>query len=270
VVTDEALFCVVNQGWTVQEAMGNKAQVRWIPDVYPLPDANGTYAVMLPACIRIPGGEESRHDSTGSLTVTTSSNGVRSIQYDFTQPMRMGTRQWDIGMNAQLYFPGDKPPQLVISNQLTWYESGTEITVWYNLGVEGFDRPWRAFPCDPANYTARVTAASFDRGSLTVEAHIYWEVPSGGQAPAILRRGHGELDGVPFGQRDYDRLSHLPAHHNWGGSFLVMFDQPIGSACGIQLDVPSVDGGGPLLGAWTVDCHLAPIEELTGLEVAPP
>jgi hypothetical protein len=270
IVTNDALLCVVNQGRTVEQAMRNKAQLRLVASSYPLPDTDGTYAVMIPACIRVPGREESHHAGEGVLTVSSRDIGGTIRQYEFTQPMRVGLQRWDAGWNAHLYFPGGVQPQIIFDNRLNRFEGGTEVFVGYRLGVEGFEQAWQTLPCDPAMANLRVTIATFDRGSLTVEADVYSEVAFGGHAPAILRRVHGELDGVPIDQNDYDRLSHLPAHHNWGGSFLVMFEEPIGQACGIKLDVPSIDGGGPSLGAWTVDCDLAPLAELTGLIVAPP
>jgi hypothetical protein len=272
VATDEALYCVVNQGTSVEEAMRNKAQLRFVPGTYPLPAESGDHAVMIPACIWRLRDEVSQHEGVGNVNVTAwDVSGAMRLGYELSQPMRVGDKRWDVIVRAMVYFRDEvQPTELVMSDQQTWIADGKQVTLWYFLGVEGFDQPWGAYPCEPAVASRREIVTRFDRGNLTVEYDVYMEVEYGGQGPAQLRMALGELDGVSFEQRDYARLSHQPAHHNWGGSYLVLFDEPIGQACGIKLHVPSEDGGGPELGAWTVDCDLAVIDELGGLEAVQP
>jgi hypothetical protein len=269
-VTDQALFCVINQGFSVEEAMGSKAQLRVVPGSYPLPQEDGTYPLLIPACIRVPENVESQHAGEGLLTVTTEYIGdYPYVHYAVSQPMMVGIQPWTIEMNFSIYNPGNPYPDLVLDNRLSEWEGGHEISKSYILDNEVLDYPWWAFPCLPASANRRETGGTFDRGQINVWNDVIYDIPSGGHAPAILQRGWGELDGTAFDQEDYFKLSHLPAHHNWGGSFLVMFEQPIGPACGIKLCIPSMDGGGPDLGAWTVDCSLDTIDQLTGLDPLP-
>ena len=269
VAEDGVIFCVINQGPTVEEAIGNKALLRFVPGTYPLPDEAGSFPVLLPTCILAAGGDTSKHLDTGLLTVTIREIGTSTLmQIALTQPMLVGERQWDMGLGANLYYPiGESSSGFVIGDELITQDGDRQVSLYYNFTVEGTAYSWPVYPLEPAESSPRETSVTFDRGKLVVEANLYMEAEYGGQGPAILKRAQGELDEVSFEQRDYWRLAHLPAHHNWGGSFLVLFDEPIGSACGIKLEVPSQDGGGPDLGAWTLDRDLRIIDALEGLVV---
>jgi hypothetical protein len=91
----------------------------------------------------------------------------------------------------------------------------------------------------------------------------------GGHTAAALWRAEGVLDGTPFSQTDYYKLAHQPDHHNHNGGFLVLFDQPIGEACGLQVHVPSTDGSFfyDQVEGWTIDCDGNQLQALAGLDV---
>ena len=80
----------------------------------------------------------------------------------------------------------------------------------------------------------------------------------GGTEPGALVHAEGELDGVPFSQRDYWKLLYSPLHHHIGFDFAVLFETPIGLACGIKVEAKY---GEPVL--HTVACDLANIEART-------
>jgi hypothetical protein len=80
----------------------------------------------------------------------------------------------------------------------------------------------------------------------------------GGTEPGALVHAAGALDGVPFSQGDYWKLIYNPAHHHFARDFAVLFEAPIGLACGIKVEAKN---GDPVL--HTVACDLANIEART-------
>jgi hypothetical protein len=265
-----ALHCVINQGYTVEEAYENKARLRIVPGTYPVPDTDGDYGLVIPACIEIADNVGSEHAGVGALSVTSQPLGQGTqFEYQLEQPMLVGGQAWTIGISIHMYVSSSPHPEVIFSNYLNRYENGNEVFVGYRLDNGAVDYPWWVLPCEPLNYGRREDRATFDRGEITVIHDVHWDVGSAGGAPAIFQHGFGELDGIAFDQEDYFKLAHIIAHHNWGGTFLVVFDQPIGQACAIKIQIPSQDGGGPDQGAWTLDCNLDPIDELDGFTPVP-
>jgi hypothetical protein len=269
-VDERALYCAVNMGATVEEDLTLKARLRLVPGTYALPWEDGPYALWLPACLELPGGVGSQFSGAGSLAVDIEAYGEGShASFLLEQPVSAGGSPWAITLDVSQYAYQGAPPELPLSDWLTSTAAGGEIYLFLRLSNAQLAYPWTLVPCLPAHTSRRVSRVTFDRGWMEVWHDPVDDLPSGGGGPAVFQRGTGELDGVAFDQRDYFRLAHLIAHHNWGGTFLVMFDAPIGAACGIKLCIPSVDGGGPELGAWTVDCSPAVLEALAGLSVQP-
>jgi hypothetical protein len=99
----------------------------------------------------------------------------------------------------------------------------------------------------------------------------YWRWPGG--PPIVFDRAAGEHDGVHFEQEDYFKLIHYPADLNgvWN-SFAVLFDEPIGSACGISFTNLGPDDLEVHRSASLLDCDLeevAPIEVLEATLLEP-
>ena len=83
-------------------------------------------------------------------------------------------------------------------------------------------------------------------------------VSMAGTEPGIFYHANGTLDGTAFTQDAYRELVYNPAHHHFTRNFAVLFDAPIGTACGLR-----VDGFDPYTLAATVhtiDCQLQPVE----------
>jgi hypothetical protein len=271
-VDDGALYCVLNQGATVEEDLGAKARLRIVPGSYPLPAASGQVDLLLPVCLELPGGQGSELSGPGPLAVTAEPyHQGRRLTWRLEQPLLAGGRSWAFELFVTLYTYDAAAglPILALSDRLMLHEPWGELYLSFRLGHAELGYPWPLLPCLPANSNRRVERVTFDRGWLEVWHDVVHDAEYGGGGPAILSRGFGALDGVAFDQQDYYKLGHLIAHHNWGGTFLVMFDEPVGSVCGLKLCVPSQDGGGPDPGAWAMGCDLQPIEELAGLVLEP-
>lgn len=100
----------------------------------------------------------------------------------------------------------------------------------------------------------------FEGGELTSDFFAAW---GGTPSSGLLVRASGTLDGVAFEQADYWKLVNNHDHHFFGADWAVIFDEPIGGACGLR-----VDDGNPIgsmvmydLAVHTIDCDLQYIQE---------
>ena len=79
--------------------------------------------------------------------------------------------------------------------------------------------------------------------------------------PAAFVRASGSLDGQSFEQADYWKLIYNPSHHHFSRDFAVLFDAPIGSACGLKATEVDPWGDAPPAQVHTIDCELGEIDE---------
>ena len=78
--------------------------------------------------------------------------------------------------------------------------------------------------------------------------------------PSSYVRAQGTLDGVAFDVTDYWRLPYNPEHHHFSRDFGVLFDAPIGGACGLVARKLDKWGEPPAAEVATVDWDLAVVE----------
>jgi hypothetical protein len=99
----------------------------------------------------------------------------------------------------------------------------------------------------------------FEGGDLTLELRMGESVAA--TEPAAFVRASGTLDGQGFEQDDYWKLIYNPSHHHFSRNFAVLFDAPIGSACGLKVVGVDPWGDPPPAQVHTIDCELGAIEE---------
>jgi len=117
-----------------------------------------------------------------------------------------------------------------------------------------------------------LTSCSYETGRL--HTHTL-ELAGGGELELSLRIGEslastepgaftgatGSWGGQAFSQLDYFKLIYVPFHHHFQRNFIVLFDAPIGGACGLRVsnldpfDLPAGE-------AATVDCDLQDIAKV--------
>ena len=122
------------------------------------------------------------------------------------------------------------------------------------------------YPCKTPQAVTEPEVLAVDRGHLD----LYLEVSEVGgvwiDAPRVLYRVVGELDGVAFEQVDYFRMGYAYTAHGLDREVLVMFDDPIGDACGLWGEYGR-DGKESL---FTIDCDGNWIDDLGPVEVTVP
>lgn len=263
-VESSAVFCGLVTEQPLREAPAKAFKLHLTPGTYRLPEAPGTYQMRLPLCAQGPNRETFELGGPGPLTLSQLPLGDDAFWlYRLEQGFTLGgaTRVLDVGLDVYYRASVGRPPSVVLDGQRE-HGDGPDTSVTYMSCGEPCEEPVWFEPC-PAPGEGELYAVRFDRGRVELRVRVY---PSfGPSGPAALTRASGTLDGTSFVQEDYFKLAHRPDHHNHGGGFFVRFDAPIGDACGLELEVPSRDGGWATLGGRLVDCSMQTLETLSGL-----
>jgi hypothetical protein len=99
----------------------------------------------------------------------------------------------------------------------------------------------------------------FDGGDLTLD--IRMGVSMAATEPAAFVLATGTLDGQSFEQGDYWKLIYNPTHHHFSRDFAVLFDSPIGNACGLKAAELDPWGDQPPARVHTIACDLTELAE---------
>jgi len=86
-----------------------------------------------------------------------------------------------------------------------------------------------------------------------------------GTEPGAFVHAEGTLDGTDFVQEDYFKLLYHPEHHHFSRDFGVLFDEPIGEACGVAAYYLDPWNEAPATEVKLIDCAVDPIEDRTVL-----
>ena len=100
---------------------------------------------------------------------------------------------------------------------------------------------------------------TYDGGSIELFIRMGWSPAS--TEPALFISGSGTLDGTAFEQEDFYKLIYNPEHHHFTRDFIVLFDTPISSACGIKVQELEPWPTDPFGRVALVRCDLSEIEE---------
>jgi hypothetical protein len=268
-VAADAQFCSFNTILPLAQALARAKVVRLVAGTYAFPDQSGRARAHLPFCVRAQGGRSAASADGGELTTSRRPFlGQELLEHFLLQPLTLGGTPHVLFTQTSSYFPtGDPAPTIGIGGSTV--DRVSEVFHQLCPGESCRGSSEILAPC-PAPGDGVEATVSFDRGEMTVTTVL----ASGGfgpVSPAMLARASGSLDGVSFEQADYFRLAHRPDHHNWGGGYLVLFETPIGQACGIEAYVPSADGSFWVdePAAWLVGCDLSRREALANVRPAP-
>jgi hypothetical protein len=99
---------------------------------------------------------------------------------------------------------------------------------------------------------------SFAGGQMVLDVMI--GMAGAGTGPSAFVKASGTLDGTAFQQTDYWKLVYRPEHHHFRRNFAVLFDAPIGGACGVKVENVK---DAQLVQMHTINCDLSNIEART-------
>ena len=124
--------------------------------------------------------------------------------------------------------------------------------------------------CTHASSTLNTHLIELVDGS-SVDFHLRIGQSMASTEPGAFVRAVGTFAGISFDQQDYFHLVYRPEHHHFVRHFAVLFDEPIQGACGLEVsNVEPWYGTSDSAVAYTVDCDLNRIEELTISRVTVP
>lgn len=83
-----------------------------------------------------------------------------------------------------------------------------------------------------------------------------------GTEPGAFVEARGTYQGEEFVQEDYFKLIYHPSHHHFERAFAVLFDEPRGDVCGIEVSNLEPFGDDVPDQAFTVDCELNRLDEI--------
>ncbi len=272
-VTAGAEYCgAFDEIRSLDQEYAIKAKIRIAPGTYPLADTAGIYAFALPVCFEgKPGSVMPSFAGAGEVEVLTSENPVTSsasFAHVFNQPLsHSDTGTWSFQGHTSYWETGDPPrplpPPLDGTPLDAWGDTGHATELWLCEGVDCDQWVDVRFEACAADYPRQLNVITFEGGEVTFELGITGGVGTE-EMLSVFPRASGTLDGTPFAQTDYFKLVYSADHHHFIRNFAVLFDQPIGGACGLKVlefvaNAPTIDL--PL--ASTIDCNLTDLEVRT-------
>tara|TARA_Y100001968_G_scaffold317764_1_gene347168 strand:+ start:465 stop:1535 length:1071 start_codon:yes stop_codon:yes gene_type:complete len=266
-VSSAALYCAMfNESRSLEQEPSFKAQLRLIPGSYGLPHEEGLSSMALPVCIKLAEGQgEAVMDGTGNVQTTTS-GWQESTFYShlLEQPMTDSkSSEWWLKGTLRLEATGSQSPAPLLAD-------GSAPSAWSGTGLEFSLCPDDAqscyegrhfLSCNPTGYRLQRHSLQFNGGELQLD--IRMGESAAATEPAAFIRAAGNLDGQDFEQTSYWKLIYNPTHHHFSRDFALLFDSPIGGACGIKAINLDPWGDAPPGQVFTVDCELSNIEERT-------
>lgn len=229
-VVGDALYCAYpRQFHTLAEAAALKDRARVVSGEYPFPLAAAGAPYRLPACVeRAPGAPEPSALVAGTVRAE---------------------RQTDFDTPDGYYVQGELPradasaPRFRVSFRTPLdplrLEVGGVSTDFAALSLTRCESPGcdtasdvRYYPCTFASNTC--DEVDFTGGTLKIDQY-HWagSVGAGFAAPVRVR---GALDGTTFDLSSYAQLTLSFGHHAFSRGLRLMFDAPIGGACGLEVE----------------------------------
>ncbi|MBW1808003.1 MAG: hypothetical protein JRJ19_12235 [Deltaproteobacteria bacterium] len=268
-ILDESVYCAsFNEARTLKEEYDMKARMKFVPGDYPLPAENGTYPFLLPVCFEMrEAGTQPLINGEGTILANhTDYDG--GIQYRFTidQPMQTaGGVDWIYHLELNAWKPIEQTEIAILDGA---YQDPYGIFITNMLCIDECWTPdsYQFESCHFDSARHQYHTVDFEGGQLVL--HVMMGDSMASTEPAAFVRGNGALHGTAFDQLDYYKLIYNPEHHHFARDFAVLFDQPIGGACGLLatgMDMYEPNGKGELA---TINCDLSEIDKLTITNIA--
>lgn len=278
VVTAGATYCGhFKEMRNLEQEYAAKAKLTFAPGSYALPSTAGTYPFALPVCFERRAGEPvPAFAGAGQVKAVPSKNpsiGYASNGLVATQPIALnGSPTWTFSMLLSYFSWTGTPQPPVLDGSFLDHPSSGNVgdknpgyldTIELCDGTDCEDQ-WqdvRFEACNPDYPTYRHTIV-FAGGQIALDLRITGRV-GGAVMLAAFTTASGTLDGTAFSQTDYWKLVYSGDHHHFTRNFAVLFDAPIGEACGLKvLNFWGNRTSAPLPDVTTIRCDLSNIATL--------
>ncbi len=259
-----ALYCSAsNDARTLPQELAVKAQLRVIGGAWGVPDLAGEYALSLPLCtLRADGGNPAISGAGATAVSPASFGGVTYTYLEGSQPMLDSAGAgWTLDHTMILVGPeGSVPEPLVLDGRESDAEtgSGAVFTLYRDSGT-AFDLDAATFgPCMDPTWAENLHTVAFDGGEIALTLLLGDDVVI--TSPGNFVQATGTLDGTAFEVSDFFRLVYRPGHHHLTRHFAVLFDAPVGEACGLLIEEVDAQQGTTTAVVHTADCALNPLD----------
>jgi hypothetical protein len=261
-VDAEAIYCATfNETRTLQEELASKAQLRFSPGSYALPEGAEVPAA-LPLCMR---------DVADTITTLTSGT-VRTELTPQGETVRYSlslggvfddafdsTLQANIARTAD----PDADPAFVLDGK----QPGMDEDAYQDVMVcqeQEYCFPSLLFTsCEYESGVPNLHRVELEGGDIEFELRLGDSFA--GTEPGAYVRAEGSFGGQEFTQTNYFKLVYHPTHHHFERTFVVLFDNPIEGACGVEVTNLERFGNDIPDEAYTVDCELNRIDPVAVL-----
>lgn len=273
VVTAGAKYCGhFKETRNLEQEYAAKAKLTVAAGTYPLANTSGTYDFALPVCFESRPGEQipafAGAGKIKTIATTSSSTGFRSCDQVDTQPIKVGdATSWSFTM-VLAYWSWTGPPQPPAwdGSVLEHPSSGSpdDKSPGYTTDFElcdgtDCDDQWQDVKFEACNpdYPLQRHTVAFQGGQIVLDVRITGQVGVSVMLAAFTSAS-GTLNGQAFTQNDYWKLVYSADHHHFIRNFAVLFDAPIGDACGLKvLNFWGNREGAPLPDVYTIKCDLS-------------
>ncbi len=262
-VTDEAIYCATfNETRTLKEELAAKALLRVTPGSYRLPDAD-TAGLGLPLCVAF--GQEGMAVAAAPGAMTYQAGTYADIvthRYRFVEHLPDPERRIEASLSVGL-LAGQMPGMLVDGSAPDAFdESAPSATFTLCQGASEDCVVDRLFgSCTHENATLHLHEVELDTGNVLLELRIGSSFA--GTEPGAFVRASGSFRGTAFDQQDYFKLVYHPTHHHFERYFAVLFDEPIGGVCGVEIGGLEPFDDYAEDDAYAVDCELNRLQPLS-------
>jgi hypothetical protein len=279
VVTSGATYCGAFKeirNPNLEHEYAAKAKLTIVPGTYRLSNTAGTYDFSLPVCFeRLAGVPVPSFAGAGQVKTIPSASTVstyRSNGHTASQPLRSAASgTWSFSMRLSYWTWSGTPAPPVLDGSVLDTYSTTGNTPGYANQLElcdgtACDDQWEDVKfeaCNPTTYPLNRHTITFDSEQVALDVRITGEV-SVAEMIGAFTAASGTLDGTAFTQTDYWDLVYSADHHHFIRNFAVLFDAPIGGACGLKvLNFVGNNPGGSLPEVNTINCDLSNIAART-------
>lgn len=260
-VAESSTVCFLyNESQDLKENLANKAVLTLRAGSYSFP-VDGQAEVLLPLCLTNGRGEVWSATQQGAVSgFTTSASTATLYTAHVRQPL---TGPGDPALIETIIRAesSDAEPPPTVNYQGEVIKAFDPTGVAFNRcpnnngwDAEGYCQgtPRYFFDCTPNVGRVDQHTVVFEGGEITVELRI--GESGDGTEPGGFVRAEGSLDGTAFVQEDYFQLLYHPEHHHFRRNFGVLFDTPIGDACGLALyNFDPWEAGAEI---HTIDCEV--------------
>jgi hypothetical protein len=266
-VTEDALYCAVfDESKTFEETLATKAQLRFIPGTYKVPAAAATGPFSLPHCLRfVEDGKQPTQKGAGELKAEFPEfMGEVSYNFQYAQPMEAAGVGWFSEVRFNGPWEPSSPKPISVAGKFTDASATHAVDYYLCQGADCANASDRRFfnSCTAEGAATEHThTITFQGGDIKLVLRIGGSFAS--TEPGAFVSGSGKLDGTAFTQTSYWKLVYVPEHHHFTRHFVVLFDQPIGSACGLKVEHVLSDTLDAAVNL--VDCSLKNLEARTVL-----